>query len=114
MKLLSVRARTIAVCPLGALVVGFVSTVSAQTNYYAPSGTEYPIAGPLLGDQMCSDAAISTTNGIIVWQDNAIDGNGLGNQRATAGLARSPRTLSPFRVNVTAAGGQENATRAHA
>jgi hypothetical protein len=107
MKLLSDRAQSVGVCLVWAVVLGMVSTASAQTNYYAPNGTEYPIVGQLLGDQMFPDAAISTTNGIVVWQDNVTDGSGWGisAQRLDSTLSG---TLSPFRVNVIGAGDQEN------
>jgi hypothetical protein len=105
--LLSVRARSIAVCLVWALVWG-VSSVSAQTNYYGPNGTEYPIVGSLPGDQFWPDVAITPTNGIVVWQDNATDGDGLGiSARRLDGTLSG--TLSPFRVNVIGAGNQENA-----
>ena len=108
MKSLSVRARSVAVNLAGALVVAGVSTVSAQTNYYAANGTEYPIIGSLLGDQVFPDAAISASNGIVVWQDNATDGDGWGiSARRLDGTLSG--TLGNFRVNVTGAGDQENA-----
>src|SRR6516165_2253308 len=68
MKSLSVRAISVAVCLAWALMGGFVSSVSAQTNYYGANGTEYPVVGLLLGDQFWPDAAITPTNGIVVWQ----------------------------------------------
>lgn len=111
MKLYSVRARSVAksvaLSIIWALVLALVSQGAAQTNYYAANGTEYSIAGPLLGDQMRPDAAISTSNGIVVWQDNVTDGDGLGisAQRLDGTLSGA---LSPFRVNVTGAGNQEN------
>lgn len=107
MKSLSVRARSVAVCLAWALVLGLLSTVSAQTNYYSINGAQYPIVGSLPGDQMFPDVAISPTNGIVVWQDNATDGSGWGisAQRLDTTLSG---TLSPFRVNVTGAGDQEN------
>jgi hypothetical protein len=107
MKSLSVRALTGAVCLAWALVGGFVSSVSAQTNYYSPNGTEYPIVGSLLGDQMFPDAAISPTNGFVVWQDNATDGDGWGISARRLDSTLSG-TLSNFRVNVIGAGDQEN------
>ncbi len=106
MKLLSVRAKSVAVCLGWALVLAAVSTSSAQTNYYSANGTEYPIVGSLLGDQVFPDAAISPTNGIVVWQDNGIDGDGwgIGARRLDGTLSG---TLQPFRVNATTAGDQE-------
>lgn len=75
----------------------------AQTNYYGTNGTEYAIVGALPGDQVFPDAAISTTGGFLVWQDNATDGDGWGIS------ARAVNQLSNFRVNQQGAGNQENA-----
>ena len=108
MKLLSVRARSVAVCLAWALVGGVMSSASAQTNYYSPNGTEYSIVGSLLGDQVFPDVAISHTNGIVVWQDNATDGDGWGISARRLDSTLSG-TLGTFRVNVTGAGDQENA-----
>jgi hypothetical protein len=107
MKLFSVRAISVSVCLVWALVLGGVSMVSAQTNYYSPNGTEYPIVSNLLGDQMFPDVAISTTNGMVVWQDNSTDGDGWGisAQRLDGTLSG---TLGNFTVNVIRAGDQEN------
>jgi len=85
-----------------------VSTVSAQTNYYAQNGTEYPIVGSLLGDQVFPDAAITPTNGIVVWQDNATDGSGWGISARRLDSTLSG-TLGTFRVNTIGTGNQENA-----
>jgi len=108
MILLPVRPRSVALCLGWALAGLAVATVSAQTNYYSANGTEYAIVGKLLGDQMFPDAAISATNGLVVWQDNATDGDGWGisAQRLDGTLSG---VLSPFRVNVTGAGDQEHA-----
>lgn len=107
MMFMPVRARSAAVFLGGILIFAWVSVVSAQTNYYSANGTQYAVVPPLLGDQMFPDAAITPTNGVVVWQDNATDTNGLGisAQRLDATLNG---TLSPFRVNVNEAGNQEN------
>jgi len=107
MILSSVRAQTVAVC-VGLALAGLVlSTASAQTNYYSPNGTEYAIVGQLPGDQMFPDAAITPTNGLVVWQDNATDGDGWGISARRLGGALSG-VFSPFRVNVLGAGDQEH------
>jgi len=100
-----VRAIGVAVSLVSVLVaVGLPA--SAQTNYYATNGIEYSIAGSLPGDQMFSDVALSSTSGIVVWEDNVTDGNGWG-----ISAQRLDTTLSgvsgPFRVNATGAGDQE-------
>jgi hypothetical protein len=108
MKLFPVRARSLAMSLAWALVCAFASVVSAQTNYYSPNGFEYAIVGSLPGDQVFPDAAISPTNGFVVWQDNATDGDGWGiSARRLDGTLSG--TLGTFRVNVAGAGDQENA-----
>ena len=102
----SVRAIFFAAC-LGLALLS-VSSASAQTNYYNPNGTEYAVIGALPGDQVFPDAAISTTGGFLVWQDNITDGDswGVSARRLDSTLSG---TLGTFRVNATGAGSQENA-----
>ena len=89
------------------LALALVSQAPAQTNYYATNGTEYSVVGSLLGDQVFPDVAISPTNGMVVWQDNATDGDGWGvSARRLDGTLSG--TLSTFRVNVIGGGDQEN------
>ena len=82
-------------------------TALGQTNYYGPNGTEYAVVGSLPGDQVFPSAAISSTGGFVVWQDNVTDGDswGISARRLDATLSGS---LSPFRVNVVGAGSQQN------
>src|SRR5260221_14192000 len=47
-------------------------------NAFSPGGPDYAIAGALPGDQTFPHAAINATGGWLVWQDNAVDGDGLG------------------------------------
>src|ERR1041385_4559972 len=86
----------------------FASNTFAQTNYYAADGSEYPIVGNLLGDQVYPDVALNSSGGFVVWQDNATDGSGWGisAQRLDGTLSG---TLSTFRVNVVGGDDQENA-----
>jgi len=88
--------------------VAFPFVTSAQTNYYTPNGTEYPVIGSLPGDQMFPDAALSTNGGFVVWQDNATDGDGWGISARRLDSTLSG-TLSMFRVNAQGAGDQQNA-----
>jgi len=103
-----VRARNVAVALLWTLGFALASVASAQTNYYSPNGTEYAIIGSLPGDQVYPDAAISPPNGVVVWQDNATDGDGWGISARRLDSTLSG-TLGTFRVNVIGAGNQENA-----
>ena len=45
---------------------------------FARQGGEYSVAGTLLGDQVFPDVSLRTSGGIVVWQDNATDGSGVG------------------------------------
>lgn len=98
------RARVVPVFSI-ALAALLPLTAAAQ-NAFAPGGNDYPITGPLPGDQTMPHLALRTNGGFVVWQDNAADGNGLGirAQRLDANFNR----LGPlFRVNSIAAFDQE-------
>lgn len=86
-----------------------LSTVSAlaQTNYYAPNGTEYAVVGSLPGDQIYPDTALTAAGGLVVWQDNATDGSswGISARRLDSTLSGAQST---FRVNVQGTNSQEN------
>src|ERR1039457_623367 len=69
-------ARRIALC--GVLVAGIPAVAFGQTNSFTANGTEYAIAGSLLGDQVLPDVAVGTNGGFVVWQDNITDGSGWG------------------------------------
>lgn len=107
MKPTSVRAGFFAASlGLAALSSSF-SNLSAQTSYYGTNGTEYAVIGALPGDQIFPDASITTTGGILVWQDNITDGDGWGvSARRLDGTLSG--TLGTFRVNVVGLGNQEN------
>ncbi|MGA2029540.1 MAG: hypothetical protein ABSG87_05675 [Verrucomicrobiota bacterium] len=96
--------RRVALCCI--LAVGIPVMVFGQ-SYYATNGTEYAIAGSLLGDQVMPDVAVTPTGGFVVWQDNVTDGNGWGVSAMQLNGTLSG-SLSPFRVNVQGAGDQEN------
>ena len=72
----TIRPSIIAVC--AGWLLALALSASAQTNYYGTNGTEYAVVGSLPGDQVFPDAAISSTGGFVVWQDNATDGDGWG------------------------------------
>src|SRR5438477_12925216 len=81
------------------------SPILAWTQTFPPQGGEYPLGG-LPGDQLWPSVSVTTNGGYIVWEDNAIDGKGLG-----IGAQRLDRNFSPlygaFRVNQRTAGNQE-------
>ena len=90
-----------------ALLAAAPSALFAQTNYYSANGTGYAVVGSQPGDQVFPDAAISTTGGFVVWQDNATDGSGWGvSARRVDGTLSG--TLGVFRVNVQGTNDQEN------
>lgn len=91
-----------------ALLAGSAVNLFAQTNYYSANGGEYAVVGSAAGDQVFPDAAISTTGGFVVWQDNATDGDGWGISARRLDSTISG-TLGAFRVNQSGAGSQENA-----
>jgi hypothetical protein len=92
-----------------AVLTGFALAVLPQApaqNAFSPGGNDYPILGAVPGDQVRAQAAISTSGGWVVWQDNAVDTNGLGvgAWRLDAALrATGPKV----RVNATQVGDQE-------
>lgn len=63
--------------------------------------------GSLPGDQTASRAAVTSSGGYLVWQDNATDGAGLGigARRLNSSFSGD---LNVFRVNQIGAGDQEN------
>jgi hypothetical protein len=96
------------------LIGGFAATcllltggrVALAQNAFSPGGNDYPILGPLAGDQTMVHASIGSSGGWLVWQDNATDTNGLG----VSGwrLNSSLRMTGPkVRLNATQAGDQE-------
>ncbi len=87
--------------------LGLPAAVFGQANYYATSGSEYGIIGALPGDQVFPDAAVTTTGGFVVWQDNITDGSGEGiSARHLDGTLSG--TLGTFRVNQQGTNDQEN------
>jgi hypothetical protein len=103
----SLFVRRAAICFCWGLFLGIPAAVFAQTNYYTTNGTEYAIIGPLPGDQVFPDAAVTPSGGFVVWQDNITDGDGWGvsAQRLDSTLSGM---LSTFRVNAQGTNDQEN------
>ncbi len=72
-------------------------------------GTEFPITVRYPGDQVNARLALDATGGLVVWQDAAIDGQGLGIAALRLNETLSPQSGGAFQVNENAAGDQENA-----
>lgn len=84
------------------------STVSLfGQSAFSPQGGEYRIAGQIPGDQVNSRIALSPAGGYLVWQDNFIDGDGLGIGALKLGPSFNGE-FSPVKINLTTAGNQEN------
>ena len=88
-----------------AVVVALPAVVWGQ-NAFSPGGPDYAVAGALPGDQTFPQAAISPAGGWLVWQDNAVDGDGVG-IRAQALNSSLVKSGAALRVNVQGAGDQE-------
>ncbi len=98
---------------LTGLVVTLPAAAFAQGKPYSPppsssipAGIEYSISGELNGDQAHPAAAVNAAGGWVVWDDNGIDGRGLG-----IGARRLDTALNPLansvRVNQIVVGDQE-------
>jgi hypothetical protein len=105
MFLLFTRQAVIFIC--WGFFLGLPAAVFGQTNYYSKNGTEYAVVGSLPGDQVFPDAAVTTTGGFVVWQDNTTDGSGWGISARRLDSTLSG-TLSTFRVNQQGTNDQEN------
>lgn len=81
-------------------------------NAFSPGGNDYVIGRALAGDQTSPQAAVTATGGYLVWQDNAVNTNGL---RIRAQLLNTSlaQSQSPFSVSSVASsaniGDQEKA-----
>jgi hypothetical protein len=89
-------------------VMAFSLMLQAQT--ITPQGGEFGLLEPgfLRGDQVGSQISLNSTGGYIVWQDNVIDGNGLGIGARWIDSTLGPGVFGSFRVNQQAAGDQQN------
>jgi hypothetical protein len=104
---LSRFARNAAICFCWGSLLALPAAVFGQTNYYTANGTEYAVVGSLPGDQVFPDAALTTSGGFVVWQDNATDGSGWGVSARQLDSTLSG-TLGTFRVNAQGTNDQEN------
>ena len=91
---------------LGLALVWFVPAFAFGQTSYHPEGSEYRIAGSLIGDQIHVDAAIQPSGGWIVWEDSFTDGDGLGISARRLGSSLAG-TFGAFRVNQVGALDQE-------
>jgi len=87
------------------LVLSGSLLVSGQTVFH-PQGGEYSLAGALPGDQVLPHVAIGRDGGLVVWQDNLTDEEGLGISARRLDSSLSP-SFGRFRVNEQGAGDQE-------
>jgi hypothetical protein len=96
-------SRTIAI--VLALAIGVPALAAAQN--FTPLGTEYSVSGNLPGDQTHSSVSLSQSGGYLVWQDNAVDGAGLGiaAQKLDGNFSGF---YGYFRVNQQSSGNQEH------
>lgn len=90
----------------GAVLGGFGS--GALAGGLQPRGAEFAVTRGIPGDQVNPALALRGSEGVLVWQDASIDGQGLG--ISAAAIASSGETLAgpPVRVNQTTEGDQEN------
>jgi hypothetical protein len=106
---LSLSVRRTAICLCWGLFLGIPAAVFGQTSYYRTNGTEYAIVGSLPGDQVFPDAALNSSGGFVVWQDNITDGNGWGISATRLDPTLSADlTWSDQRVNVQGTNDQKN------
>ena len=74
-----------------------------------PEGPEYSVLGSLFGEQTFPQISLTPAGGYVVWQDNALDGKGLG-----IGAQRLDSTATavgdPFPVNQVIGGDQTKPT----
>jgi hypothetical protein len=102
---MSPAARAQKLLVLAGLCLGLPSTIFAQATL-TPTGGEYPVTGPINGEQLSPAISIAPAGGWVVWQDNGIDGKGYG-----IGARKLDHNASPaggyFRVNNGVAGDQE-------
>lgn len=92
------------------LALGLAATyrVAAADLTVAAQGTEYLVTRGIPGDQTQPHLSINAHGGYLVWQDNAVDGAGLGIGAAELNGSLSPIPTRMFRVNELTAGDQEN------
>lgn len=90
------------------LALAGLSAAQAADLTVSPQGAEYALSRLLLGDQTRPSLGINAEGGYAAWQDNAVDGQGLGIMAARLNASLSPIPNRIFRVNEQAGHDQEN------
>ncbi len=85
------------------------NAVGAPAQPVQLKGSEFPLTIRSVGDQVQSRLAVDASGGLLVWQDAAADGKGLGIAALRLTSTLSPDAGGPFQVNEGAEGDQENA-----
>jgi hypothetical protein len=100
---LSLFLRSAVVC---GCVLSLLPNVALGQATHIPSGGEYALTPAMPGDQVHPRLSIKPSGGYVVWQDNVTDGDdwGISAIKLDGGLSG---TMSPFRVNATAADVQD-------
>ena len=90
---------------LGSLSLVFMTNTTLA--YLPQKGGEFSMLPPMVGDQINPQISMGLDGGYIVWEDNAIDGNGSG---IAAARIDSDFNLEfkPFLVNQHVEGDQSN------
>jgi len=91
----------------GVVLLGAPRVVVGAESVFAPQGGEYRISGELAGEQVRARIALGEAGGYVVWQDNYIDGNGLGIGASRLGPSFNPE-YGAVRINRTTTDNQEN------
>lgn len=73
-----------------------------------PQGVEFPLTRGIPGDQINPAAALRLGGGLLVWQDAAADGDGLGISASRLVTDGSAAAGNVFQVNENGIGDQEN------
>lgn len=87
-----------------------LATFKASAGGLQPLGLEFPLTRNLPGDQVNPSLALGENGGILVWQDAAVDGQGLGIAGVRLNATGQSLSASPIQINENAAGDQENPT----
>lgn len=92
---------------LAAACVGMAATVT-YAGGLQPQGSEYQLTRGVPGDQVRPRISLDVRGGWLLWQDAAIDGDGLGIAAVRLGAGGGGLQGTPIPVNQATAGDQEN------